>query len=83
MAELFKKFLPETFAFSDSIMTDFGPVPVKKHKGEGGMESLGARIANNFYNRYVRCVFVDIVIVCIFSFHLGFNLSVKGGYNKT
>ena len=63
---MFKKFLPETFAFTDSIMTDFGPVPVKKYKGEGGLECLGARIANNFYNRYVRCVFVDILTVGVF-----------------
>ena len=68
VAELFKKFLPETFATTDTIMTeDYGPVPVKKFKGEGGLESLGTRIANNFYNRYVRCVFtyVEMFVDCM------------------
>ena len=51
---MFKQFIPETFAFTEMVMTEFGPLPVKKTKGEGGVEGLATRISNNFYNRYVR-----------------------------
>ena len=51
---MFKELLPETFAFTDVVMTEFGPLPVKKSKGEGGVEGLAFRISNNFYNRYIR-----------------------------
>ena len=56
IAEIFKRHMPETYAYMDTVMTDYGPMPVKRAKGEGGLETLAARIANNFYNRYVRLV---------------------------
>jgi hypothetical protein len=52
---MFKQFIPETFAYTEMVMSpEFGPLPVKKSKGEGGVEGLATRISNNFYNRYVR-----------------------------
>lgn len=33
---------------------EFGVLPVKKAKGEGGRCDLATRIGNNFYNDYVR-----------------------------
>ena len=54
VAQLINQHLPETFAYTEMVMTEFGPVPVKKFKGEGGVEGLASRIANNYYNRYVR-----------------------------
>ena len=56
IADIFKRHMPETYAYTDTVITDYGPMPVRRGKGEGGLESLAARIANNFYNRYVRLV---------------------------
>lgn len=57
MADIIQRAIPETFASSETIESDeFGSLPVKKAKGEGGMSDLATRLGNNYYNDYLRYV---------------------------
>jgi hypothetical protein len=47
--------LPETFAYEEKIVTEeFGVLPMKKGKGEGGVKNLASRISEAFYNNHMR-----------------------------
>jgi hypothetical protein len=47
--------LPETFAYEEKIVTEeFGVLPTKKGKGEGGVKNLASRISEAFYNSHMR-----------------------------
>ena len=47
--------MPATFATVETVISaEFGSLPVKKLKGEGGHGDLATRLGNNYYNDYVR-----------------------------
>jgi hypothetical protein len=55
VAELIKRCIPDTYAMVETMESDqFGSLPVKKAKGEGGLSDLATRIGNNYYNDYLR-----------------------------
>ena len=55
VAHILKKHLPVTFGYEEKIVTEeFGVLPVKKGKGEGGVKTLAARISEAFYNSHMR-----------------------------
>ena len=57
VADIISRAIPETFATSETIESEeFGSLPVKKAKGEGGRSDLATRLGNNYYNDYVRYV---------------------------
>ena len=46
VAEILKIVLPETFSFVETVdCEEFGPLPIKRSKGEGGLTDLATRIA--------------------------------------
>ena len=49
-----KREVPDTYAAVEKVETQFGQMPVQRRKGEGGAGSLAKRIADNFYNKYIR-----------------------------
>lgn len=50
-----KEKMPATFATVETVKSaQFGSLPVKKPKGEGGLGDLATRLGNNYYNDYVR-----------------------------
>ena len=49
-----KRKIPETFSTVEKVQTDLGEFPVSGKKGEGGANPLFTRIADNFYNRFLR-----------------------------
>jgi hypothetical protein len=58
VADLLKKALPLTFSCFETVESkEFGSLPMKKPKGEGGLGDLATRIGNNFYNDYIRYFF--------------------------
>ena len=55
VAEIIQRAIPETFATVETVESEeFGLLPVKKAKGEGGMSDLATRLGNNYYNDYIR-----------------------------
>ena len=57
MAGILKTHIPDTFAVEERMESvQFGSLPLKKSKGEGGLSNLATRIGNNFYNDKVRWV---------------------------
>ena len=55
VAEIIKKHIPDTYAVVETMESaEFGSLPVKKAKGEGGQSDLATRIGNNYYNDYLR-----------------------------
>jgi hypothetical protein len=53
VADIISRAIPETFATSETIESEeFGSLPVKKAKGEGGRSDLATRLGNNYYNDY-------------------------------
>ena len=82
MADLLKKYIPDTYACEDVLHKDeYGPLPVSKAKGEGGRSDLATRIGDNFYNQYLRYVlstynflppifvWMSILILCLYSMY--------------
>jgi len=55
VADIIKRCIPDTYAVVETMESDeFGSLPVKKAKGEGGQSDLATRIGNNYYNDYLR-----------------------------
>ena len=53
---MLKKKIPETYKLISTVETkDYGLLPVKRRRGEGGNSTdLAARIGDNFFNKFVR-----------------------------
>ena len=49
-----KREIPETYSLVETVRTDFGVMPVPVRKGEGGTSALSRRLADNFYNKFMR-----------------------------
>ena len=54
VAEIVKRHIPETFCYEEKVVTEFGVLPQKKSKGEGGRSTLAQRISETFYNTHIR-----------------------------
>ena len=55
VSNIMKEKMPATFATVETVKSaEFGSLPVKKLKGEGGLGDLATRLGNNYYNDYVR-----------------------------
>ena len=74
LAQLLKKKIPDTYDTCTVVRTQFGDMPMEKEKGEGGASSLERRLANQFYNKYIRLALVHF----LFKFVLVYIL-YKGG----
>jgi hypothetical protein len=53
---MLKKKIPETYKLISTVETkDYGLLPVKRRRGEGGNSTdLAARIGDNFFNKFLR-----------------------------
>jgi hypothetical protein len=51
---IMKREIPDTYGVCEIVESEFGDMPTLRKKGEGGNSSLAKRIADNFYNKYVR-----------------------------
>ena len=56
MAEILKRKIPGTFKIVNTVETaEFGLLPVKRRRGEGGHSTdLATRIGDNFFNKFIR-----------------------------
>ena len=50
--------IPDTYALVETVRTEYGDMPVHKEKGEGGTSNLEKRLAVNFYNKFMRYIFI-------------------------
>ena len=56
LAELLKRKIPGTYKVLATVETaDYGLLPVKRRRGEGGNSTdLATRIGDNFFNKFIR-----------------------------
>ena len=75
---MLKKKIPDTFAVFATVDTDeFGLLPIKRRRGEGGAGDLSTRIGDNFYNKFGRLVSLDFIL----GFGLRIHLEIKITYS--
>ena len=54
LSEILKEKFPQTFRVGEVVQSSFGPLKLKKSKGEGGYSDLAKRIGDNFYNQHTK-----------------------------
>ena len=52
LSEILKSKYPQTYRVKKVVNSSFGPLNMKRKKGEGGHRDLVHRISDNFYNKF-------------------------------